>query len=116
VARLLTVSICQAASPGHSRLSLTEWRQGIMMTACAVEELTPSLPFFVSGTGRWHSPHCGPVRRPYSSARSRLAGVGSAYGGMGSRRGRHALAPGHLLGEQDPGRWVQAVTVCVLIR
>ena len=80
-----------AASPGHSHLSLTEWRQGVMMTVCVVEELTPSLPFSVSGTGRWHSPHCGPVRKPCSGARSCLAGVGGAYGGMGSRRGCHAL-------------------------
>jgi len=116
VACLLMNSACQAASPGRSRLSLTEWCQGVMMMACAVEELMPSLLFSVSGTSRWHSPHCGPIRRPCSVARSRLAGVGGAYGGMGSRRGRHALAPGRLLGEQDPGRWVGAVTICVLSR
>ena len=91
VACLLMDSACQAASPGRSRLSLTEWCQGVMMKACEAEELTLSLPFSVTGTGKWHSPHCGPVRRPCSVARSRLAGVGGAYGGMGSRRGRHAL-------------------------
>ena len=52
LARLLTDSACQAASPGRSRLSLTEWRQGVMMKACEAEELTPSLPFSVSGMGR----------------------------------------------------------------
>ena len=61
------------------------------MTACRAEELTPSLPFSVAGTGRWHNPHYGPVRRPCSGARSCLAGAGGAYGCMGSRRGCHSV-------------------------
>ena len=84
-----------------------------MMMVCGAEELTPSLPFSVSGTGRWHSPHCGPVKRPYSDARSRLAGVGGAYVRMGSRCGRHALASSRLLGEQDPGCLVRMAAICV---
>ena len=109
---MLTGSACQAASPGRSRLSLMEWHQGVMMTTCVVEELTPSLPFSVLGTSSWHSSHCGTVRRPCSGARSCLAGVGGAYGGMGSRRGHHALSPGRLLGEQDPGGLVRIAFVC----
>ena len=54
------------------------------MTACGTDELTPSLPFSAAGTGRWHSPHCDPVRGSYSGARTRSARVGGAYGGIGA--------------------------------
>ena len=82
------------------------------MTACMDEELTPSLLFSIAGTGRWHSPHYGPIRRPCSGARSCLVGVGGAYGGMGSKHDRHALVASHLIGEQDPGHQVRVATVC----
>ena len=54
------------------------------MTACLVEELTPSRSFSVSGMSRWHSPHCDPVRGSYSGARTRSARVGGAYSGIGA--------------------------------